>query len=35
VLPLQSTETSKLLARPTALREKAFALLGLPLPRVQ
>jgi len=34
-LPLQSTETFKLLARPTPLQEKAFALLGLPLPRVQ
>jgi hypothetical protein len=34
-LPLQSTEAFKLLARPTALQEKAFALLDLPMPRVQ
>jgi hypothetical protein len=34
-LPLQSTETFKLLARPTALQEKAFALLDLPMPRAQ
>jgi hypothetical protein len=34
-LPLQSSETFKLLARPTALQEKAFALLDLPMPRIQ
>ena len=34
-VPLQGTATFTLLARPTALQEKAFALLGLPLPRVQ
>ena len=34
-VPLQGTATFMLLARPTALQEKAFALLGLPLPRVQ
>jgi transposase len=34
-LPLQGTATFTLLARPTALQEKTFALLGLPLPCVQ
>ncbi len=34
-LPLQGTATFALLARPTALQEKAFALLDLPLPCVQ
>jgi transposase len=34
-LPLQGTATFTLLARPTALQEKAFALLDLPLPCVQ
>ena len=34
-VPLQGSATFTLLARPTALQEKAFALLGLPLPRVQ
>lgn len=34
-LPFQGTQTFTLLARPTALQEKAFALLDLPLPRVQ
>jgi transposase len=34
-LPLQGTATFTLLARPTALQEKTFTLLGLPLPRVQ
>ena len=34
-VPLQGTATFTLLARPTALQEKAFGLLDLPLPRVQ
>lgn len=34
-LPLQGTATFTLFARPTALQEKAFALLDLPLPCVQ
>jgi hypothetical protein len=34
-LPLQGMATFTLLARPTALQEKAFALLDLPLPCVQ
>ena len=34
-LPLRSTATFQMLARPTALQEQAFALLGVPLPRVQ
>lgn len=34
-VPLQGSATFTLLARPTALQEKAFGLLGLPLPRVQ
>lgn len=34
-LPLQGTATFTLLARPTALQEKVYALLDLPLPRVQ
>ena len=34
-LPLQGTATFTLLARPTALQEKAFVLLDLPLPCVQ
>jgi hypothetical protein len=34
-LPLQSTETFNLLARPTALQKKPSHLLGLLLPRVQ
>ena len=34
-LPLQGTATFTLLARPTVLQEKAFALLDLPLPCVQ
>lgn len=34
-VPLQGTATFTLMARPTALQEKAFTLLGLPLPRVQ
>jgi transposase len=34
-LPMQGTATFTLLARPTALQEKTFALLGLPLPCVQ
>ena len=34
-LPMQGTATFTLLARPTALQAKTFALLGLPLPRVQ
>ena len=34
-LPLRSTATFQMLARPTALQERAFALLGVPLPRVQ
>jgi transposase len=35
VLPMNGTATFTMLARPTALQEKAFALLGLPLPCVQ
>jgi hypothetical protein len=35
VLPMKGTATFAMLARPTALQEKAFALLGLPLPCVQ
>jgi transposase len=34
-LPMKGTATFTLLARPTVLQEKAFALLGLPLPCVQ
>jgi hypothetical protein len=34
-LPMQGTATFTLLARPTVLQEKTFALLDLPLPRVQ
>ena len=34
-LPLQGTATFTLLARPTAIQEKAFALLDLSLPCVQ
>jgi hypothetical protein len=35
VLPMKGTATFAMLARPTSLQEKAFALLGLPLPCVQ
>lgn len=35
LLPLKGTATFTMLARPTALQEKAFVLLGLPLPCVQ
>ena len=34
-LPLGERRTIQMLARPTALQEHAFALLGVPLPRVQ
>jgi hypothetical protein len=34
-LPLQGSTTFTMLARPTTIQEKTFALLGLPLPRVQ
>ena len=34
-LPLGERRTIKMLARPTVLQEQAFALLGVPLPRVQ
>jgi hypothetical protein len=34
-LPMKGTAAFAMLARPTALQEKAFALLGLPLPCVQ
>ena len=34
-LPLGEHRTIQMLARPTALQEQAFTLLGVPLPRVQ
>jgi hypothetical protein len=34
-LPLGERRTIQMLARPTALQEQAFALLGVPPPRVQ
>jgi hypothetical protein len=34
-LPLGERRTIHMLARPTALQERAFALLGVPSPRVQ
>jgi hypothetical protein len=34
-LPLDGNRTIHMLARPTALQEQAFALLGVPAPRVQ
>jgi len=34
-LPLDRARTIHMLARPTALQEQAFAILGVPLPRVQ
>jgi len=34
-LPLGERRTIQMLARPTALQEQAFALLGVPFPRVQ
>jgi hypothetical protein len=34
-LPLGECRTIQMLARPTALQEQAFALLGVPPPRVQ
>jgi hypothetical protein len=34
-LPLGEPRTIHTLARPTALQEQAFALLGVPAPRVQ
>jgi hypothetical protein len=34
-LPFGERRTIHMLARPAALRQQAFALLGVPLPRVQ
>jgi len=34
-LPMATGQTFQMLARPTALREQVFALLGVPTPRVQ
>jgi hypothetical protein len=34
-LPLAGSRTIHMLARPTALQERAFALLGVPAPRIQ
>ena len=34
-LPLGDRHTIQMLARPTALQQQAFALLGVPLPRVR